>query len=148
MFTIIGNAGRCIPFIKYDLSINEKQLQIHLGSFLVTFNYYFIAYHYEKIMKNNFYFKDRKLLNSLITVRNAYLEKNNKTILDDTLYKEFMAECIGKTLEFSREFLLRMNERRDKGLKGQISYDPKISRGTYIGYEFENSEGNEIMDNE
>jgi len=37
-----------------------------------------------------------------------------------------------------------MNERRDKGLKPILSYDPKVNRGAYLGYQFETSDGTEV----
>ena len=56
----------------------------------------------------------------------------------------FADDCIGKTASFSREFLLKMNERRDKGIKQILSYDPKVNRGAYLGYQFETSDGTEV----
>lgn len=143
IFTIIGNFGRCIPYNKVIL---DNKLEIFVGSFLVIFNYFFVGYHYENIIKNNFYYKNKQISDSLLTVRNEYLTKNNKNVLDATIYKEFIIDCIGKTLEFSREFLLRLNERRDKGLKPILTYDPKLNRGSYLGYEFEPSDGTEIVE--
>lgn len=144
VFTVMGHFGRCLPFNK----LQTNNMELYIGSFLVVFNYYFVGYHYETIIKNGFYYEDKNILNSMLTKRNDYLKKNNKNVLDATIYKDFIINCVGKTLEFSREFLLRMNERREKGLKGIITYDPKVNRGSYLGYDFDISDGTEIESNE
>jgi len=142
IITVLGSANRCLPIINCQI---DDRLNINLSSFLVTFNYFFIGYHYEKINNFGFYFKDRNIINSLITIRNDFLYKNNKTVIDKTIFREFIIECIGKTTEFGREYLLRINEKRKLGIKSSLSYDPEISKGTYIEYEFEQSDGNLII---
>jgi hypothetical protein len=145
LITIIGSNHRCIPYLKSKIDI-DNGYEIMIGSFLVTFNYFFIGYYYELINKIGFYYGDRNFINSLLTVRNEYLEKNNKTIFDDTIYKEFIIDCSGETMDFSREFLLEMNRKREKGIKGIFTYDPNISIGTQIAnIEFEQSDGLEII---
>jgi hypothetical protein len=111
IFTIIWSNGRCIPYNSSTINLNKTNIDIKVGSFLVTFNYYFIAYHYQL--------------------------KNDKTVID----------CIGNTSDFTpegvkmkkqsfftvtRDFLLRLNEKRSKGIKPLLTYDPNINRGTYI----------------
>lgn len=140
IFTIIGNMGRCIPYNK--LTINNN-IDLYVGSFLVTFNYFFIGQHYEKIINNGFYYADKNIADSMLTERNEYLSKNGKNVLDATIYKEFVINCIGDTKNFSRESLLKMNERKNKGLKPILSYDPNVNRGAYLAYEFEISDGTE-----
>lgn len=144
VFTIIGSSGRCLPFNNSTLKLNNKIIDIKIGSFLVIFNYYFIGYYYCKIHEysdDNYYYANRDIINSLLTVRNNYLKDKDKTVLDSSIYKEFVIDCIGKTVEFSREFLLRMSEKRAKGEKGLMTYDPNLNKGSYIEYEFEQSDG-------
>jgi hypothetical protein len=141
LFTIIGSANRCLPFINSQLEFNSSKLDIKIGTFLVTFNYFFIGYQYELINKQGFYFKNRNIIDSLLTKRNEYLKSNNKTVLDSTIYKEFVIDCIGKTTDFSREFMLRMSDKRAKGERGLMSYDPNIARGNFIEYKFEQADG-------
>lgn len=139
--TILGNANRCIPFNNSIFEFSNNKYDVKIGSFLVTFNYYLIAYHYELINNQGFYFSDRNFINSLITSKTEYLESKNKSVIDNTIYKDFILTCIGKTTEFTREFLLRMSEKRSKGAKGLLSYDPITARETYIEYPFEQSDG-------
>lgn len=147
IFTILGSSNRCLPFINCQINFGlSNKLDIKVGTFLVTFNYYFIAYWYEKINNLGFYFKDRNFINSLLTIRNEYLKSNNKTIMDKTIYKEFVISCIGKTMEFSREFLLRMADKRAKGQKGLLSYDPNTARGSQLELTFEQADGLEIKE--
>lgn len=146
IFTIVGSNGRCVPFIKSKMSFenSKNSLDIKIGSFLVTFNYYFIGSVYERIMNQGFYYGGRDFINSLLTVRNEFLKSKNKTVIDSTIYKEFIIECSGKTVEFSREFMLKLNEKRARGERGILTYDPTINRGTYIEYVFEQSDGLEL----
>lgn len=140
IFIILQNSGRCLPYNKF--SLGEDKHPILVGSFLVTFNYYFIGYHYEQILKLGFYFKDRGFINSLLHIRTEYLDSNKKSVLDDSLYREFMIECMGETMEFGRESLLRNMARREKGIR-PLSYDPIENYGDRLSYEFENSTGEE-----
>ena len=141
IFTIIGNANRCVPTMDSKINLNNTDFPIKIGSFLVTFNYFFIGYHYEQINNMGFYFSDRKFINSLLTSRNNYLKLNNKSVMDKTLFQDFLLSCIGKTIEFTREYLLRMTEKRARGEKILMSYDPNIARGTFIEHEFEQADG-------
>jgi hypothetical protein len=144
LFTIIGSANRCLPYIDSKInfnSTNNNELSIKLASFLVTFNYFFIGYQYCQINKSNDYYSDRNIINSLISARNNYLKSKNKTVIDSSIYKDFILTCSGKTTEFTREFLLRMSDKRAKGQKGLMSYDPSISRGDNIEYQFEQADG-------
>ena len=141
IFTVLGNANRCVPVIDSKIKLNNTELPIKIGSFLVIFNYFFVGYHYEQINNMGFYFSDRNFINSLLTSRNNYLKANNKTVLDKTLYQEFILSCKGKTTEFTREYLLRMAEKRARGEKILMSYDPIIARGTFIEHEFEQADG-------
>ena len=146
LFTIIGSANRCVPVQKSQITYDtDKKITINIGTFLVTFNYYFIGYYYETVNKLGFYYANRDFVNSLLSIRNHYLESKHKTVLDDTIYKEFVINCIGTTLDFSREFMLELNEKRKRGIRGIFSYDPNISVGMPITKpEFENSDGLEI----
>ena len=145
IFTILGTNGRCIPFIKSNILLSNKNIEIKVGTYLVTFNYYFIAFYYESIMKLGFYYADRYFINSLLKVRNDYLQKNNKTVLDSTIYKEFVIACVGSTKEFSREFMLRMAEKRANGQKTLMTYDPNFNKGSFLEYDFDQSDGLELL---
>jgi hypothetical protein len=142
IFTILGNNHCCLPYNTLSTSFGD----LKIGSFILTFNYYLIGYQYESILKYGFYFGDRQLINSLLTARNEYLSNNNKTVLDQTIYKEFILDCVGETSDFTREYFLRLTKNRDQGIRTQLSYDPKINRGTYVGYNFEICDGSEIRE--
>jgi len=140
LFIILNNNGRCYPYNTFK--VNNSDTSIMIGSFLVTFNYFFIGYYYEQILNLGFYFKDRNFINSLLTIRNNFLIKNKKTVLDNTIYKEFIFDCYGNTMEFGRESLLKNIQRREKGIR-QITYDPVENYGDKLYYVFENSTGTE-----
>ena len=70
-----------------------------------------------------------------------FLDFRKYILLNSTIYKEFVIDCIGKTTDFSREFMLRMSDKRAKGERGLMSYDPNIARGNFIEYKFEQADG-------
>ncbi|AYV78950.1 MAG: hypothetical protein Edafosvirus58_1, partial [Edafosvirus sp.] len=82
----------------------------------------------------------------LIEMRNYYLEKNKKTIFDNTLFQEFVIDCIGKTMMPAHERQLLIEERKKKNKPYTFRYEPSdknkdISASNYV---FANSSGNAI----
>ena len=136
--TVIGSNNRCLPYIEKNID----NLKVYISSFILTFNYFFIGYYYEKIHNTNFYFKEKNILNSLLTSRNKYLSKHKKSVLDNTVYKEFIVNCIGLTMDSTREYLLRLSENKIKGTTTFNIYDP--SKYFYFEEKYEQSDGLEI----
>lgn len=136
--TIIGSNNRCLPYIKYTL----YNRIFNISSYILTFNYFLIGFYYEKIHNLGFYFKDKDIINSLLTSRNFYLKKKKKTILDNTIYKEFIIDCIGETTDFTREYFLRISKNKIKGIQSIINYDP--SKRTHIEESYDQADGLEI----
>ena len=85
-----------------------------------------IYYHINnnKLESHNFDY----LLEDIIKIRNNYLKKNKKTILDDTPFQEFRIECMGKTTEPSRKFRLSVAEKLMKKERIKFRYDPNVDK--------------------
>jgi hypothetical protein len=81
----------------------------------------------------------------LVEMRKYYFDKNKKTFLDDTLFKDFTVPCIGHTLTALQEKQRKINDRKKKGKRLTFSYYPDQElqefENTWI---FPNSSGNQI----
>lgn len=82
----------------------------------------------------------------LIEMRNYYLDKNKKTILDKTLFREFVAECMGETIQPDRQRAMIIESRKKNNKRFVFNYEPsegvKEPESTYV---FANTSGNTIV---
>jgi hypothetical protein len=152
---LIHYNDRCIPIKKVipKKIIDDKLIKhagkkddfIQLGSYTYILLNNLIFEFQERINKNNdgekFY---RKITYHLVEMRNYYLKRNNKTLLDDTLFQEFLITCIGKSAEPKRDNFLRNKKRRELK-KIQFRYKPeeKVFEPR-TQYKFPNCSGNPI----
>ena len=118
---------------------------------IVNINYFLISYHYYNIHQDiddsyislsNKYFN---MIGNLLEKRNEYLKKNAKTVIDPTIYEEFIISCLGKTMEFTRDYLMKMYSKK-KSKKGRLlfTYDPddnSIDYNEIKSYKHSNSTG-------
>ncbi|QKF93805.1 polyA polymerase [Fadolivirus algeromassiliense] len=89
-------------------------------------------YHYHNIMTSH-----------LIEIRNYYLEKNKKTLLDESLFMSFIPDCVGETIDPVREARQEAKRKRKEGKAPIYRYDPSKPRDA-PDYKFANTSGNEI----
>jgi len=84
------------------------------------------------------------IISHMIQIRNAYFKNNKKNLLDDTIFKDFSAECIGhiETLEKERQLLRK--SRKSKGKPLVWRFDPTSQNKITSGYKFPNTSGNPI----
>ena len=105
ILNIYGNKNMCIPFI----NIPKKNIKV------VTYPYMILMFMSKSLyhLINGHVIESRNLnylMDSLVKVRNSYLDKNNLTILDDSIFREFKIECEGDTMDPMREFRLSSNK--------------------------------------
>jgi hypothetical protein len=86
-------------------------------------------------------------MGQMIEKRNNFLDTNNKTVLDETIYEDFKINCLGEPISPMRKFLL---SRRDKKLLPRSAifpYDPEERKDNYATdiYFFNNYSGNIII---
>jgi hypothetical protein len=84
------------------------------------------------------------LINGYVKFRKYYLEKNNKTIYDDTIFQGFVINCIGVTIPPEKERKLLIQARKKLGKPLVFRYEPGVSKPPSKTYRFANSSGNRV----
>jgi len=97
--------------------------------------------------------KDKQLQNlqdsimfQLLNFRNKYLESNNLTVLDQSIFEDFKIECLGTPISPMRKFMLSRRDRRLMPRSAIPPYDPEERRDNFPidSYFFHNYSGNII----
>jgi hypothetical protein len=98
LVTIIGHNDVCQQYIQYG-SIK-----------MMTFNNFF-CYQMINILYLRTYSKDtrfsEKLVMDMLTARYYFLENNNLTVMDPSIFQEFVTQCHGKSVNFKDTFFNR-----------------------------------------
>jgi len=86
------------------------------------------------------------MLSHLLTMKNYYLNKHKKTILDDTLFQELLiTDCKGEVIDPRKEAAKERSKRKAEGKPAIYEYRPvnkKLSKPS--DYRFPNRSGNTI----
>lgn len=152
---IYNNNKKCFPYIdlpaiKFNVNENtvekHKKYTVRLATFPLTLLYAIV-----QLMKarTNDDMKDKNLgyqvVGGLLEARNFFFDKNKKNFLDDTPFREFVAKCIGDTIQPERQRRLLIESRKKKNKRYTFTYEPGdgIKEPT-TNYEFANSSGNVI----
>ena len=123
VLNIYGNNEMCIPYYFIEKKkINIVTFPYMIQTLLIKHIYYHI--NSNKLESQNFDY----LLEDIIKIRNNYLKKHKKTILDSTPFQEFRIECMGKTTEPSRKFRLSVAEKLMKKERIKFRYDPNVDK--------------------
>jgi hypothetical protein len=105
ILTVYRNNNKCITYNK-----NIKHKSFKFGNCNLVMMYFLISYYngiIAKFKNNNILFYILQLLNHS---RYNFFKKNNKTIFDNTVFKDFTTDCIGETCDTIRQSLInRMN---------------------------------------
>jgi hypothetical protein len=136
VLTVFSNNQRCIPYRRYETG-NIASFQQVLLHHLIK-HYYYIHNKLDADNVNN-------VIGELIRVRNDYLKKNNKTVMDNTIFREFMITCLGKAFDSRRQAFLDMKKKREQGKRILYRYDPQENFHDKLpNYIFDNTSGNLI----
>lgn len=123
VLNIYGNNEMCIPYYFLEKKkINIVTFPYMIQTLLIKHIYYHI--NNNKLESQNFDY----LLEDIIKIRNNYLKKHKKTILDNTPFQEFRIECMGKTTEPNRKFRLSVAEKLMKKERIKFRYDPNLDK--------------------
>ena len=139
ILNIYGSNDKCIP------SYHIPKKDIHIVTFPYMIQTLLINQLYHSINKN---YNEAStldfLLENIINKRNEYLKKTNKTILDDTPFREFRIECQGETMAPDRKFRLSIADKIKKRQRIKFRYDPAARNEKFVAsaYKFANSSGN------
>ena len=81
----------------------------------------------------------------LLTVRDKFLDSNNKSVLDNTIFEDFKSNCIGVPVSPMRKLMMTRYNRKlmSKSAIQPYSPDEKQKFNSEI-YNFENYSGNII----
>lgn len=151
---IYNHNKKCIPYLDVDTidftnlkKINKLQNSfIRIATFPTILSFSIISIMKARTQNNE---NDKNLYYAMsshfIEMRKYFLTKNNKTILDNTIFREFTAKCIGDTIPPDRQRKLIIEARKKKNKKWTFSYEPaeevKEPESTYL---FSNTSGNII----
>jgi Mimiviridae putative poly(A) polymerase catalytic subunit len=128
-----------------DKSAEKSKIQI--GSYPLLMMYNLITIMKARADNDNHTKNMYYTLNShLIEMKNWYLDTNDKTIYDDTLFKDFILECKGEMVSQHMEKQLRIERKKEAGKKYTFRYNPDNAgdRNNKSAYRFKNSSGNAI----
>jgi hypothetical protein len=110
IITIYNNNNKCIPYIK-----NTENYFI--SSFQYTVLMLLVSGIKSKVNDNNILQKNYNIMiSNLFISRNNFFNKNKNNLLDDTLFREFQYECIGKCVSSNLQFrtLIYQNKQNKK----------------------------------
>ena len=139
---IYGNNSRCVPVKKLEI---DKKNYVTVGCF---------DFVYLSLLINSFRMKtindiQKKMYytiqsQNIVEMRNYYFEKNNKNLLDNTLFQSFLDEttCIGPAVDTLQEAKDKRKQRKQEGKRPLFIYKP-VKELTTV-WTFKNSSGNAI----
>jgi hypothetical protein len=146
--------NRCTPYHKVSShyfgdksysTIGDGGSKIQIGSFPMIILYNLITIMKARAdndnhTKNTYY----TMTSHLIEIKNWYLDTNNKTIYDDTLFMDFVDRCKGDMLSQKMEKQIRIQKKMESGQKYTYRYNPERDTDNKTIYRFKNSSGNPI----
>lgn len=151
---VIHYARRCTPYKTIDALTFHNKVgklkgnKIQIGSFDFCFLTNLITTFNFKTKRDNDRYQYYNIATShLVEIRNYYLRTYNKSILDNTLFQEFVIDCIGDTMNPMRqERLERMNRWLNHKPVIPFKYIPETyyNKEATTAYRFPNSSGNPI----
>jgi len=123
---------------------------IKIGTFQLTIMYYLMNLMYCRV---NADMKNKNIIHSTISnmydMRNTYLAEKNKSVLDNTPFKEFIIDTIGETMTLQRERQTEIERRRKNRESIVFRYDPTEETSKQLVektlYRFSNTSGNKII---
>jgi len=146
---------KCLPYIDVKFGsfgennkfIKDSSSFVRIGTFALTMLYILINIIKYRVDKNKYmmdlYFE---MASHLVSIRNNYLKENNKTMLDDSIFKDFIIDCVGETETPERERKKLIEKRKKQGKKYVFDYRPDniLRDPESVNYIFSNSSGNMI----
>lgn len=152
---IFSNNKLCVAYktVRCDTFDNRKRvanssdqnININIGSFSIVVLYGLIAAFKARVDQDmeikSLYFI---FVSHLIDLRNHFMASKNKSILDDTIFQEFVMDCKGRPVlpEIERAHLIAL--RKKQGVRLTVTYDPAQGNKNKIPYDFPNTSGNAI----
>jgi hypothetical protein len=143
IINIFNNNQKCLPYI-----IDNKGY--YVGTFSLTLLMLLVLNIKTKVDKDELNNKNCNImLSNLLIMRNYYLKKHKKTLLDKTPFEEFKIDCIGTTDSFVRKYRLEIENKKKQKKKFVFNYYPEKDKDTIdtSNETFENTSGTIIKVN-
>lgn len=148
---VFSNAKRCLAYnsVQSDFFSEGKIIpgkkKISIGAFSINMLYVLIMIIYSRINddkenKNMYY----TIASHLFEMKKYYFEENNLTMLDESLFKEFVETCTGKEMspDIEKQNIILRNKK--KGKSYVFTYYPENGHKSSIEYLFSNTSGNMV----
>ena len=137
---LFGNNARCIVYNYSEIKITN------FGTFNLVMMYLYFDYYLAFINKDKI---NTKLYSTLIgkfyNARNKFLDDNNLTVIEDSPFKDFTYKCYGAQIDPKRIERLDFVEKRKKNKLTKYRYNPTGKPGNAPEYTFDNTSGNQIL---
>lgn len=143
---LYDNNEKCYPYNDVKLLIFDKEENISIGTFNLVLLYYFYSI-MKTIVDNKKNEKEiiQSIIYNMIKTKEEYLKKKNITLFDDSIYKDFIIDCKGKTVDFIRKFHLNRINKKYNSPSLIPSYDPaELKIFDVSKYSYDNISGNII----
>jgi len=142
ILVLYDNFNVCYPY-NY---LAKKKLKV--STFTLTLMFFMFFELRNSINKNKIETENMKcMISNIIDARYKYLDDNGLTVVDDTPFKDFVLDCVGKTVDATRESRLEMMKKKEEGKRYGFIYNPPIEDNPNFkpeSYKFKNSSGNII----
>lgn len=129
--------NKCVPYIEY----NNEHFISYLYFIQMTFSLYlYYTYINNEVLQK----KTKKLILDCILSKNIFFEKNkDKTVLDKTIFQQFIIRCKGKTFYTNIEFLKNLQDKKKNQNQKRFNYIPNINNliKKKIYYKYTNVDG-------
>jgi hypothetical protein len=141
---IYDHNHKCIPY--QDIKLNKTSAFMRLGSFQIILLMLYVLFHKARVDRDKeLELIRRYMIGNLIDYRNMFLKKNHKTILDNTIFKEYQIDCRGYTIDQAREYRLQLEKKKsEKHGRYIFSYTPGVDKYDPEAFKFANTSGNPI----
>jgi hypothetical protein len=148
---IYNNNNKCIPYLKLPLIKFEQKptklsKNIIIGSFSIILLYSLITIMRSRCIDDkqsvDLYYT---IISHMIEIRNYYLQYYKKSILDNTIFRDFSTKCIGETTTPEEQRKRLIDSRKKHNKIYSFRYEPSEGiRQEESNYYFSNSSGNQI----
>ena len=151
IINIYDNNEKCIPFKKINMmekiipgvKINDNDF-VNIGTFTVNVMMLLVLYTYSKIYNNKMTIIYDNMLDDILVFRKKYLNMKKKTIFDDTIFEEFVVNCIGHTIRPDIKKWNLGKKRLQMNKKPVFKYIPSSEKKKFNPFIFSNCSGNKI----
>lgn len=151
---VFSHGKKCYPYLTVEacrfgdksVNVGSGSKTIQIGTFAVTLLGFLINVmrartNGDKDTMDLYYV----MSSHIVEMRDYFFRNNGKSILDDTMFKDFIVRCVGETITPEMQRKLLIDERKRKNKRYTFRYDPEDGVKTPDSdYQFLNSSGNEI----